>query len=159
VIYRTLGTELPDFSKPDIEQEVFFDVRAGSRSHYHFRKLTEDPPISKSNLLSEDKTASLQVTSFSDDGKYFAYAVSRSVSWIASSRCPVFGTDEHQGSDFSTIYVRSTDSPFRIGEDGKAPDFREGQFQDELRFVKFSGISWTPDSKGFFYGVRLDSHT
>ncbi|KAH7107917.1 prolyl oligopeptidase [Auriculariales sp. MPI-PUGE-AT-0066] len=117
VIRRTVGTEIPDFSRPDlVKDEEFFDP----------------------NLLSDDKTAALQSTRFSGDGKYFAYAVSRS------------------GSDFATIYVRSTDSPFRKDVEGSAPDFKAGQLSDEIRFVKFSGITWSPDSKGFFYARYPD---
>jgi prolyl oligopeptidase len=42
------------------------------------------------------------------------------------------------GSDWSTYYVRE------IGT-GK-------QLPDEIKWVKFSGIAWTEDGKGFFYG-------
>jgi prolyl oligopeptidase len=42
------------------------------------------------------------------------------------------------GSDWSTYYVRELGS-------GK-------QLADVIRWVKFSGISWTEDGKGFFYG-------
>jgi len=41
------------------------------------------------------------------------------------------------GSDWSTWRVRDIDT----GKD----------LSDEIRWVKFSGASWTPDSKGFFY--------
>lgn len=74
---------------------------------------------------------SRSTSSFSEDGKYYAYALSRS------------------GSDWNTIYVRETSSPHvstqAVGSDeGRLPN-------DVLRFVKFSGIGWTADSKGFFY--------
>jgi prolyl oligopeptidase len=42
------------------------------------------------------------------------------------------------GSDWSTFYVRELSS-------GK-------QLPDVIRWVKFSGIAWTEDGKGFFYG-------
>lgn len=78
------------------------------------------------NALSEDGTVSLASAAFSRDGKWFAYGISRS------------------GSDFNTVYVRSTDHPLT---DIKA----DKRLSDEIRFVKFSGIVWTHDSKGFFY--------
>ncbi|BGP07293.1 hypothetical protein JCM10049v2_003124 [Rhodotorula toruloides] len=83
------------------------------------------------NLLSTDGSVSRATSAFSDDGKWFAYALSRS------------------GSDWSTIYVRPTSSPHNpqqeVGKD-------EGRLEhDVIRFVKFSGIGWTKDSKGFFY--------
>lgn len=83
-----------------------------------------------SNVLSADGTVARSTSSFSDDGKYWAYALSRS------------------GSDWTTIYVRETASPHREGgEVGKD----EGRLDDVLRFVKFSSIGWTKDGKGFFY--------
>lgn len=88
------------------------------------------------NLLAADGTASLATSSFSKSGELFAYGVSRS------------------GSDFCTIYVRPTSSPF-AEVNGKGPDHNDpkdgGRLSDEIRFVKFSGIVWTHDSKGFFY--------
>ncbi|KAI0052627.1 prolyl oligopeptidase [Auriscalpium vulgare] len=78
------------------------------------------------NVLSEDGTVSLGAAAFSRDTKWFAYAISRS------------------GSDFTTIYIRSTEHPLVNAEnDQKLPD--------EIRFVKFSSIAWTSDNKGFFY--------
>ena len=53
-----------------------------------------------------------------------------------------------QGSDFTNIFIRSTDHPLiSAGSDLRLPD--------ELRFVKFSSIAWTHDGKGFFYQVRF----
>ena len=57
-----------------------------------------------------------------------------------------------QGSDFFTIYVRPTSEPLapvpsaEVSHDDK-------RLPDEIRFVKFSSISWTHDNKGFFYQV------
>ncbi|OCH85438.1 hypothetical protein OBBRIDRAFT_859242 [Obba rivulosa] len=84
------------------------------------------------NLLSEDGTAALSATAFSHCGQYFAYGISRS------------------GSDFFTIYVRPTSAPFS-GGDGAKVSHDDGRLPDEIRFVKFSSITWTHDSKGFFY--------
>ncbi|KZV73550.1 prolyl oligopeptidase [Peniophora sp. CONT] len=106
VYYRSKDATLPSFSNGETGAggEVFFDP----------------------NVLSEDGTVSLATAAFSRDGKYFAYALSRS------------------GSDFTTIYVRPTSAPLTRADDG-------GALNDEIRFVKFSGIVWTKDGKGFFY--------
>ncbi|KAI0092497.1 prolyl oligopeptidase [Irpex rosettiformis] len=84
------------------------------------------------NLLSKDGTAALTATAFSRSGEYFAYGISRS------------------GSDFFTIYVRSTSAPL-AKIDGAEVSHDDNRLSDEIRFVKFSSISWTKDSKGFFY--------
>jgi hypothetical protein len=55
-----------------------------------------------------------------------------------------------QGSDFVTVYVRHLDSPLIKGVDLKND---HGRLPEEIKFVKFSSITWTPDSKGFFYQV------
>ncbi|EGN96818.1 hypothetical protein SERLA73DRAFT_124603 [Serpula lacrymans var. lacrymans S7.3] len=84
------------------------------------------------NLLSTDGTAALAATAFSHCGKYFAYGISLS------------------GSDFFTIYVRSTSEPLAT-VNGERPDHHATRLAEEIRFVKFSDIAWTHDSKGFFY--------
>ncbi|TFK22910.1 prolyl oligopeptidase [Coprinopsis marcescibilis] len=82
------------------------------------------------NALTEDGTASISVHGFSESGEYYAYGIS------------------YSGSDFTTIYVRRVDSPFTSKEQLTNDP---GRLQDELKFVKFSSITWTPDSNGFFY--------
>ncbi|KAH9978264.1 prolyl oligopeptidase [Lactifluus volemus] len=109
VYYRSRDSELPD-SASGPGGEVFFDP----------------------NVLSNDGSVSLSAVSYSRDGKWFAYALSRS------------------GSDFTNIYVRSTEHPLTNPEDDR-------RLADELRFVKFSSIAWTHDSKGFFYQRFPDS--
>jgi prolyl oligopeptidase len=73
------------------------------------------------NQLSEDGTVSLAEYSFSESGRYFAYALSNS------------------GSDWVKIHFRST-------EDGQ-----ETPLEDSLEWTKFTNLSWTHDDKGIFY--------
>ncbi|KAF9004715.1 prolyl oligopeptidase [Cyathus striatus] len=82
------------------------------------------------NLLSNDGTAALSTYDFSRCGKYFAYGIS------------------YSGSDFSTIYIRPTGSPLAPHS---CTDHNDGRLPEEIQHVKFSGITWTHDSKGFFY--------
>ncbi|KAF8499303.1 prolyl oligopeptidase [Gautieria morchelliformis] len=113
VIYRSKGSELPDFSQGahnNAVGEIFFDP----------------------NLLSADGTAAISTTAFSPSGEYFAYGISLS------------------GSDFSTVYVRPTSKPFdKAIDDPLSND--PGKLPDQIRFVKFSSVTWTHDNKGFFY--------
>ncbi|KAF8075884.1 prolyl oligopeptidase [Lyophyllum atratum] len=83
------------------------------------------------NLLTNDGTAALSIYDFSDCGKYFAYGIS------------------YSGSDFSTVYVRSTDSP--LSEASKTSGNDDARLSDVVEYVKFSTIKWSKDSKGFFY--------
>ncbi|GAA5836298.1 hypothetical protein JCM3766R1_003483 [Sporobolomyces carnicolor] len=134
------------FSCPSLKGDGFyyFTYNSGLAAQpaiYRFKKGEETTAVKEGevggelffdpNLLSTDGSVSRSSSSFSEDGKYYAYALSRS------------------GSDWNTIYVRETSSPHlstqAVGSDeGRLPN-------DVLRFVKFSGIGWTADSKGFFY--------
>ena len=98
------------------------------------------------NLLSEDGTASISVHAFSDDGNHYAYGVSYSVRHISCGSFKVLTFI--QGSDFTTVYIRRTDSPFASKEQAKNDT---GRLSEVLDYVKFSSLTWTPDSKGFFY--------
>lgn len=75
-------------------------------------------------VFSADGTVALTLLAFSHTGKYLAYGLSAS------------------GSDWFTVYVRSTDTPVASGDDRMA---------DVLENVKFSTVSWTHDDAGFFY--------
>lgn len=86
----------------------------------------------KPNLLSDDGTAALAVTAFCPTGKFFAYGISRS------------------GSDFYTIYVRPTSAPLAESTEIKVSHDKH-RLDDEVRFVKFSSVAWSHDSRGFFY--------
>lgn len=59
-----------------------------------------------------------------------------------------------KGSDWMTVYVRPTDAPFRKAADGTIPSHLDGQLPDKLEGIKFTALTWTHDSKGFFYQVR-----
>jgi len=97
---------------------------------------TEDGPGGEvffdPNLLSDDGTAALASTAFSRTGEHWAYGISRS------------------GSDSFTIYIRPTSAPL-ASVDGSRPSHHDGRLPEEIRYVKFSGITWSHDSKGFFY--------
>ncbi len=73
------------------------------------------------NTLSEDGTVALANLSFSEDGRYMAYATAAS------------------GSDWVEIRVMNT-------ADKSLTD-------DRIEWVKFSGATWAPDSKGFYYSA------
>ena len=91
VIYRR--------ATPEAEAEVFLDP----------------------NKLSDDGTVALAATSFSKDGKYFAYATAAS------------------GSDWVEIRVMEAESKRLL--------------DDRIEWVKFSGATWAPDGKGFYYSA------
>ena len=74
------------------------------------------------NKLSQDGTAALNTFAFSESGTYFAYGVS------------------YSGSDWVTIKVRPT----------KAAESADMQ-HDEIKWAKFTGITWLHDDSGFFY--------
>ncbi|KAL4400076.1 serine-type endopeptidase [Malassezia pachydermatis] len=83
------------------------------------------------NVLSDDGTVALTWTSFSHSGKYIAYGISRS------------------GSDWFKIFLRETSAPMTSCQPGT--EGGDGRLPDVLDHIKFSGITWTHDDKGFFY--------
>lgn len=84
--------------------------------------LSKGEPFIDPNKFSEDGTVALSSVRFSKSGKIAAYSISTS------------------GSDWQEIHVRLATA--KVDEpDNEAP----------LDDVKFSGISWTHDDKGFFY--------
>ncbi|KAL4854888.1 Prolyl endopeptidase [Chlorella vulgaris] len=84
------------------------------------------------NTLSDDGTVALGGQSFSEDGSLYAYMLSSG------------------GSDWRTIHVKRINQ-----ETGEAQDL-EGE---KLDHVKFSGITWTHDNKGFFYARYEEAQT
>jgi hypothetical protein len=103
-------------------------------------------------LLSTDGTAALSVTAFSRSGEHFAYGISLSVRDLYVVWNMTLISIAFQGSDFYTVYVRRTSEPFSA-IDGEPKDHHATRLPEEIRFVKFSSITWTHDSKGFFYQV------
>ncbi|KAK4057924.1 hypothetical protein OIO90_001143 [Microbotryomycetes sp. JL221] len=142
----TENFDFPRFSCPALKGDgnYYFTYNSGLQAQpvlYRFPKAdaTKSIPDGQAggdlffdaNLLSNDGSVSRSTSAFSEDGKWFAYALSRS------------------GSDWNTAYVRSTDSPHKpdqaIGKD-------EGRLEEDvIRYIKFSSIAWTKDSQGFFY--------
>jgi prolyl oligopeptidase len=105
--------------------------------------------------LSTDGTAALSVTAFSRSGEYFAYGISLSVRnlFVVWNRTLI--SNAFQGSDFYTVYVRRTSDPLSAIE-GHPNDHHATRLPEEIRFVKFSSVTWTHDSKGFFYQVSAE---
>lgn len=131
VLYRSSTSACPDFSRGQpSDAETFFDQ----------------------NLLSKDHTVALRKRVFSKCGRYFAYGVSKSAS-TRCYRCSIAHASP-QGSDLQTIYVRPWDAPFCKALDGSVPSVAHGQ--DEIRGIKSTSLTWTHDSKGFFYSVRAN---
>ncbi|KIM72272.1 hypothetical protein PILCRDRAFT_829866, partial [Piloderma croceum F 1598] len=80
------------------------------------------------NVLAADGGAVMVTCRFSRCGKYFAYAIS------------------HLGSDFATVYVLPPSFPLSQAPRAEGEDDR---FPDEVKWTKFSAITWSADSKGF----------
>ncbi len=120
-------TELWDYPK------VSIPVREGGRYFYSKNSgLQRQAPIYMRSSLTEPPTLVLDPNVLSPDG---------SVSlgqWTPSrdGRLLAYGLSEG-GADWRTLHVRDIDS----GKD----------LPDEVRWMRFSGISWTNDGKGFFY--------
>jgi len=92
-----------------------------NQSVYYWQRTLEEEPrvLIDPNTLSGDGTVSLAGWDVSDNGRYFAYAISSG------------------GSDWREFRVREIAT-------GR-------ETADTLRWIKFSGISWTLDNAGFFY--------
>ncbi|KAM0788985.1 hypothetical protein ACM66B_003056 [Microbotryomycetes sp. NB124-2] len=142
----TENWNFPRFSCPALKGDgnYYFTYNSGLQAQpvmYRFPQSKASQPVPDGevggelffdvNLLSSDGSVSRSTSSFSEDGKWWAYALSRS------------------GSDWNTCYVRSTDSPHKADQ---AVGSDEGRLQEDvIRYIKFSSIAWTKDSKGFFY--------
>jgi len=125
-------TELWDYEK------YSSPFKAGGRYYYFYNtglqnqsalftqdSLDDEPrKLLDPNTWSDDGTVALAGMSFSDDGRYMAYAKSSA------------------GSDWQEWFLFDLEKGEELG--------------DHLKWTKFTGTSWTPDSKGFFYS-RFDA--
>ncbi|KAH7344156.1 prolyl oligopeptidase [Rhizoctonia solani] len=144
------SSNYPKFSAPTFcrDGRYYWNYNSGLQAQYVlFRSLDDrlpdfgddkDAPAGEvffdPNLLAKDGTAALATSAFSKTGKYFAYGISLS------------------GSDFCTIYVRETSVPFPSPKlTGQIRDGGAGRMDDEIKYVKFSSIVWSPNDEGFFY--------
>jgi prolyl oligopeptidase len=57
-------------------------------------------------------------------------------SWSKDFKYMAFMT-QRAGSDWTTVFIREEQS--------------KKVLEDEIKWLKFSGVSWTADSQGFFY--------
>jgi prolyl oligopeptidase len=125
--FRRRITELWDYPK------VTIPVREGGR--YFFQKnsgLQRQSPLYVRASLTAPPTLLLDPNALSPDGSISL------AQWAPSrdGRLLAYGLSEG-GADWRTIKVRDLES----GKD----------LADEIRWMRFSDISWTNDSKGFFY--------
>jgi len=86
--------------------------------------LTSEPrEFFNPNKLSEDGTISKTTSCFSESGDFYSYGLSKS------------------GSDWNSFHVKTCDPAHPMAD----------SISESLEWVKFSGMSWTHDDKGFFY--------
>ncbi|GBE79106.1 hypothetical protein SCP_0203030 [Sparassis crispa] len=141
------NTDFAKFSPPSLKGDGrwYWTYNSGLQGHPVIYRSQDDKlpdftkvegpggePFFDSNLLSSDGSAALATAAFSHCGKFYAYGISRS------------------GSDFYTIYIRPTSADFVAAGDS-LPSHDDQRLSEEIRYVKFCGIMWTHDSKGFFY--------
>jgi len=125
--FRRRITELWDYPKTTIP------VHEGGRYFYSKNSgLQRQSPVYMRSGLTAPATLLLDPNAISADGSISL------AQWTPShdGRLLAYGLSEG-GADWRTLHVRDIDS----GKD----------LPDEVRWVRFSGISWTNDGKGFFY--------
>jgi prolyl oligopeptidase len=125
--FRKRITELWDYPKVSIPE------RAGGRYFYAKNSgLQRQSPVYVRASLTAPAALVLDPNGLSPDGSLSL------AQWAPSEdgKLLAYGISEG-GADWRTLHVRDIDS----GKD----------LADEVRWMRFSGISWTNDSKGFFY--------
>ena len=125
--FRKRITELWDYPR------VSIPIRAGGRFFYVKNSgLQRQSPLYMRSSLTAPATLVVDPNVLSPDGSLSL------AQWEPShdGRLLAYGLSEG-GADWRTLHVRDVDS----GKD----------LPDEVRWMRFSNISWTNDSKGFFY--------
>jgi prolyl oligopeptidase len=125
--FRKRITELVNYPKVSIPE------LEGSRYFYSKNSgLQKQRPVYMSAALNGPQTMVIDPNVLSPDG-----SISMAV-WAPSrdGRLLAYGLSQG-GADWRTLHVRDIDSSKDLA--------------DEVRWMRFSGISWTNDSKGFFY--------
>ena len=125
--FRKRITELWDYPK------VGIPIREGGRYFYSKNSgLQRQAPVYVRASLTEPASLAIDPNVLSPDGSLSM------AQWMPSNdgKLLAYGLSEG-GADWRTVHVRDLGS----GKD----------LPDEIRWVRFSGISWTNDSKGFFY--------
>jgi prolyl oligopeptidase len=125
--FRKRITELWDYPK------VSIPVYEGGRYFYAKNSgLQRQAPVYVRSSLTAPASLVIDPNVLSPDGSLSL------AQWAPSrdGRLLAYGVSEG-GADWETLHIREVDS----GKD----------FPDEVRWMRFSGISWTKDNQGFFY--------
>ncbi|MBW4538164.1 MAG: prolyl oligopeptidase family serine peptidase [Myxacorys chilensis ATA2-1-KO14] len=126
-------TQLWDYEKYGIPfkqgKRYFYFKNDGLQNQsvlYTLTSLDDEPKVLLDpNKLSDDGTVALSGFAISEDGQQMAYGLSTS------------------GSDWQEWFIRNIET----GDDSR----ESGHAKDGLKWIKFSGASWTHDGQGFFY--------
>ena len=109
-------------------------------NRYYFSKndgLQNQSVVYQMDALDDEPKVLLDPNQWSDDGT----VALGGMAYSDDGKYVAYGVQE-SGSDWRTWYVMEIES-------GK-------KLSDKIEWIKFGGISWTPDSKGFFYS-RYDA--
>ena len=120
-------TELWDYERYGIP-----GMRGGRYFYYHNDGLQNQSVLYTADSLDSEPQVLIDPNTFSDDGTISLAGTSVS----PNARYIAYAVSD-AGSDWKTWNIRDIET----GKD----------LAEELRFIKFSGVSWTLDSSGFYY--------